>query len=101
MKDTISIRKVSTAEELRQAQEVSVRGFEEEQGVPREINIDGADQSASHVLYSMHGCRLRPRSLESCRKVKGRSRGSRCFRLTGGWASVDTGHYLIRMRKEL
>ncbi len=50
MKDTISIRKVSTAEELQQAQEIRVRVFEEEQGFPHEVNIDGVDQAASHVL---------------------------------------------------
>ncbi len=50
MKDTISIRKVSTAEELQQAHEIRVRVFEEEQGFPHEVNIDGVDRAASHVL---------------------------------------------------
>ncbi len=50
MKDAITIRKVSTAEELRQAQEIRVTVFEEEQGIPHELNIDGVDQTASHVL---------------------------------------------------
>ena len=50
MTDAISIRKVSTAEELQQAQEIRVRVFEEEQGFPHELNIDGVDQAASHVL---------------------------------------------------
>ena len=50
MKDAISIRKVSTAEELQQAQEIRVRVFEEEQGIPHELNIDGVDRAASHVL---------------------------------------------------
>ena len=50
MKDAISIRKVSTAEELQQAQEIRVRVFEEEQGFPHEVNIDGVDRAASHVL---------------------------------------------------
>jgi len=50
MKDPISIRKVSTAEELQQAQEIRVRVFEEEQGFPHEVNIDGVDRAASHVL---------------------------------------------------
>ncbi len=50
MKDAITIRKVSTAEELQQAQEIRVRVFEEEQGFPHEVNIDGVDRAASHVL---------------------------------------------------
>ena len=50
MKDTISIRKVSTAEELQQAHEIRVRVFEEEQGFPHEVNVDSVDQAASHVL---------------------------------------------------
>ncbi len=49
MKSPITIREVSTAEELKQAQEIRVRVLEEEQGFPNEINIDGADRSASHV----------------------------------------------------
>ncbi len=47
MKDLITIRVVSTAEELEQAQEIRVTVFEEEQGFPHEVNIDGADQAAS------------------------------------------------------
>ncbi len=50
MKDAVTIRKVSTAEELQQAQEIRVRVFEEEQGFPHEVNIDGVDRAASHVL---------------------------------------------------
>ena len=50
MNDPITIRKVSTAEELEQARGIRVRVFEEEQGFPHEVNIDGADQAASHVL---------------------------------------------------
>ena len=50
MTDPITIREVSTAGELEQAQEIRVRVFEEEQGFPHEVNIDGADQAASHVL---------------------------------------------------
>ena len=50
MKGTITIREVNTAEELEQAQEIRVRVLEEEQGFPHEVNIDGLDQSASHVL---------------------------------------------------
>ena len=50
MKDPITIKEVRTAEELEQAQEIRVKVFEEEQGFPHEVNIDGADQAASHVL---------------------------------------------------
>jgi len=50
MKDLITIREVSTAEELEQAQEIRARVFEDEQGFPHELNVDGADQAASHVL---------------------------------------------------
>ena len=50
MKDPITIKEVRTAKELEQAQEIRVRVFEEEQGFPHEVNIDGADQAASHVL---------------------------------------------------
>ncbi len=50
MKDLITIRVVSTAEELEQAQEIRVTVFEEEQGFPHEVNVDGADPAATHVL---------------------------------------------------
>ncbi len=50
MKDAISIRRVNTAGELQQAQEIRVKVFEEEQGFPHEVNIDGVDRAASHVL---------------------------------------------------
>ena len=50
MKDAITVRRVNTAEELQQAQEIRVRVFEEEQGFPHEVNIDGVDRAASHVL---------------------------------------------------
>ncbi len=55
MKDPITITEVSTAEELEQAQEIRVRVFEEEQGFPHELNVDGADQAASHVLVLDEG----------------------------------------------
>jgi predicted GNAT family N-acyltransferase len=54
MKGPISIKEVSTPEELEQAQEIRARVFEEEQGIPHELNVDGADQAASHVLV-LHG----------------------------------------------
>ncbi len=50
MKDPITIKEVRTAEELEQAQAIRVKVFEEEQGLPHEVNIDGADQAASHLL---------------------------------------------------
>ena len=50
MSDPITIREVGSAKELERAQEIRVRVFEEEQGFPHEVNVDGADQSASHIL---------------------------------------------------
>ena len=48
--DGISIEEVSSAEELRQAQAIRVKVLESEQGFPHEVNVDGLDQSADHVL---------------------------------------------------
>ena len=39
MKSPITIREVSTAEELKQAQEIRVRVLEEEQGFPRDDDL--------------------------------------------------------------
>jgi len=47
---TISIRKVRTAEELKQAQKIREEVLEKEQGFPHDVNIDGLDASASHAL---------------------------------------------------
>ena len=46
----ISIKEVSTAEELKQAQAIRVEVLEAEQGFPHHVNIDGLDESADHVL---------------------------------------------------
>ncbi len=46
----ISIKEVSTAEDLEQAQEIRVKVLESEQGFPHDVNVDGLDQSADHVL---------------------------------------------------
>ncbi len=72
MKSPITIREVSTAEELKQAQEIRVRVLEEEQGFPREINIDGADRSASHVLVLDAGVPVATARLTITPKGQGR-----------------------------
>ncbi len=46
----ISIREVNTPEELKQAQAIRVEILETEQGFPHDMNIDGLDESADHVL---------------------------------------------------
>ncbi len=47
---TISIKEVATAEALTQAQQIRVQVLEAEQGFPHDVNIDGMDPSANHVL---------------------------------------------------
>lgn len=47
---TITIKEVATAEELRQAQQIREEVLEAEQGFAHDVNIDGLDESASHVL---------------------------------------------------
>ncbi len=46
----ISIKEVKTPEELKQAQAIRVNVLEAEQGFPREVNVDGLDEFADHVL---------------------------------------------------
>ncbi len=46
----ISIKEVATAEELAQAQQIRVQVLEAEQGFPHDVNIDGLDPSAIHLL---------------------------------------------------
>ena len=46
----ISIKEVETATELVQAQNIRVEVLESEQGFSHEVNIDGRDETASHVL---------------------------------------------------
>ena len=46
----ISIKEVDTAEELKQAQAIRVKVLESEQGFPHDVNVDGLDESADHVL---------------------------------------------------
>ena len=48
--NSISIKEISTAKELEQAHRIREQVLEGEQGFPHEINIDGLDPSASHVL---------------------------------------------------
>ena len=47
---TISIKEVRTAKELKQAQKIRQQVLEKEQGFPHDVNIDGLDPSADHVL---------------------------------------------------
>lgn len=47
---TISIKEVASVEELAQAQQIRVQVLEDEQGFPHDVNIDGLDSSAIHVL---------------------------------------------------
>ncbi len=46
----ISIKEVKTPEELKQAQAIRVNVLEAEQGFPRDVNVDGLDESADHIL---------------------------------------------------
>ncbi len=46
----ISIKQVRTADELRQAQRIREIVLEAEQGFPHDVNVDGQDPSAMHVL---------------------------------------------------
>ncbi len=46
----ISIKEVKTPEELKQAQAIRVKVLESEQGFPHDMNIDGLDESADHIL---------------------------------------------------
>ena len=47
---SISITEVKTPDELKQAQAIRVKILETEQGFPHDVNIDGRDESADHVL---------------------------------------------------
>ncbi len=51
----ISIKQVRTPGELRQAQEIRETVLETEQGFPHEVNVDGQDPSAMHVLVLDRG----------------------------------------------
>ncbi len=51
----ISIKQVRTADELRQAQRIRRIVLEAEQGFPPEVNVDGLDPSALHVLVLDRG----------------------------------------------
>ncbi len=51
----ISIKQVRTADELRQAQRIRRIVLEAEQGFPHEVNVDGLDPSALHVLVLDRG----------------------------------------------
>ena len=47
---SISIKEVQTPEELKQTQAIRVKVLESEQGFPHDMNIDGLDESADHIL---------------------------------------------------
>ncbi len=51
----ISIKQVGTADELRQAQGIREIVLEGEQGFAHEVNVDGQDASAMHVLVLDRG----------------------------------------------
>ena len=51
----ISIKQVETADELRQAQRIRQIVLEDEQGFSHEINLDGQDPLAMHVLVLDQG----------------------------------------------
>ncbi len=48
--DSYSIEEVKTPKELKQAQAIRVKILETEQGFPHDMNIDGLDESADHIL---------------------------------------------------
>ncbi len=53
--NAISIKQVRTPDDLRQAQRIREIVLETEQGFPHEINVDGQDPSAMHVLVLDRG----------------------------------------------
>ena len=48
--ELISVKEVETATELAQAQRIRVQVLEEEQGFAHDVNLDGCDETADHVL---------------------------------------------------
>ncbi len=46
----ITLKRITTHRELHQAQQIRIEVLEHEQGFPHNVNIDGLDQSAIHVL---------------------------------------------------
>ncbi len=48
--DAITIKEVETEEELARAHTIREEVLEAEQGFPHEVNVDGQDAAASHVL---------------------------------------------------
>lgn len=53
--DTYKATPVTTAAALRMALEVRKRVFVEEQGVPPELELDGRDTTANHVVVEIEG----------------------------------------------
>ena len=55
MKPRITIKKISTNKELEQALRIRIRVFVREQGVPADIELDGDDKRALHLLAFLEG----------------------------------------------
>ncbi len=52
---SISIKEVQTPGDLKLAQAIRVKVLEAEQGFPHDLNIDGLDEAADHVLILVDG----------------------------------------------
>ena len=63
--------------------------------------IDGGDQSASHVIVLDAGVPAATAKLRIMSEGQGKIARIAVLPAYRGMASVDTGHYLIRMRKEV
>ena len=48
--DSLIVKKANTPQELKDAQEVRRQVFTQEQGIKREVDIDGLDQSSDHII---------------------------------------------------
>ena len=55
MKTIIRVKRVASDAELAKAFRIRMRVFVEEQGVPKDIELDGDDQRAIHFLATMGG----------------------------------------------
>jgi len=88
---------VESPEDLESARAIRIAVFVEEQGIPRELELDALDAEATHVLARDEGyaaAELSPHEyLEQFYAALG-------YRRVPGEEEV-AGHRLIRMRKEL
>jgi predicted GNAT family N-acyltransferase len=55
VKPRITVKRISSAMELKQAMRIRIRVFVREQGVPEEIELDDEDNRALHLLASFGG----------------------------------------------